>query len=430
MAASRAAASGRVRPVVRPARSSALLVLLGRALLRGHRDGIGRRASGLAYATLVSIVPLLAVISIFVAETLREDDGRTLRLVAQLLPYREESVVVALESFVAQAESVSSLALVGFLATSVGTFFLVQQTLFDVFRVSAPPSLLRRVAAFSVLLIFGPVLIGSVYGGLLWLGQSRSGLGRLLRDPVLLWALPALATLLGLALLYWRAASGHVRFRHALAGSLIATLLIELLKAGFSLYVASFTAVQRAVYGGLAIALFFLLSVQLAWWMMIYGAEVAACLGLPPSELDAERGRVPDPWTALAALERLARPGRPPLPAASLAAELAMPADALAFHLAPLAERGMLEAPLAPGGSWRLAVAPGRVRLAAVFDAYEPAPEVAAEAAAPPSAAHRLRSRLAGARAEALAGATLDDWLATGERPATRPEPDGEPPPA
>jgi membrane protein len=414
--------------VVSPARSSAVLSLLGRALLRAHRDEVGRRASALAYATLVSIVPLLAVVSIFVAETLREDGGRTLRLIAQLLPYREESVVVALESFVAQAESVSSLAVIGFLVTSLTTFFLVQEMLYDIFRVTAPPSPLRRVVAFSALVFFGPVLIGSVYGGLLYLGHTTTGLGRLLRESTLLGTLPALATLLGLALLFWRAAAGHLRFRHALAGSLVATLLLELLKTGFALYVASFTPVQRAVYGSLAIALFFLLSVQLAWWMMLYGAEVAACLGIPATELDAERGLVPDPWTALAALERLALPGRPSLPAARLAGELGMPAAALAAHLAPLAERGLLEAPFAPGGSWRLALAPGRVRLATVFAAYEPARANPDQEAPPPGPAERLRARLSGARAEALAGATLDDWLAGSERAETRPEPEGEPP--
>ena len=418
-----------------PARSSRVLALAGRALLRAHRDAIGRRASALAYATLVSIVPLLAMVSIFVAETLRQDEGRTLRLIAQLLPYREESVLVALRSFVEQAESVSSLALVGFLITSLGTFFLVQETLFEVFRVSAPPSVVRRVIAFSALVFFGPVLIGSVYAGLLYLGQTRPGLGRLLRDSTLLYTLPALATLLGLALLYWRAAAGRIRFRHALAGGLAATLLLELLKAGFVVYVASFTPVQRAVYGSLAIALFFLISVQLAWWMMLYGAEVAACLGIPPSELEAERGQVPDAWTGLAALARLAQPGRPSLPAAGLAAELGMPADALAVHLAPLAERGLLEAPLAPGGSWRLAVAPGRVRLAAVFAAYEPerhnedAGAGANAAGAPPGEVERLRSRLAGARAEALAGATLDEWLSGGAKAEFHAEPDPEAPP-
>jgi membrane protein len=418
--------------VVSPARSSSVLALAGRALLRAHRDAIGGRASALAYATLVSIVPLLAMVSIFVAETLRQDEGRTLRLIAQLLPYREESVLVALKSFVDQAESVSSLALVGFLVTSLGTFFLVQETLFEIFRVSAPPSPARRVIAFSALVFFGPVLIGSVYGGLLYLGQTRPGLGRLLRESTLLYVLPALATLLGLALLYWRAAAGRIRFRHALAGSLAATLLLELLKAGFVVYVASFTPVQRAIYGSLAIALFFLLSVQLAWWMMLYGAEVAACLGIPPSELEAERGHVPDAWTGLAALEQLARPGRPSLPAARLAAELGMPADALAAHLAPLAERGLLEAPLAPGGTWRLAVAPGRVRLAAVFAAYEPERRddavagAASDDGAGPGELERLRARLAGARAEALAGATLDEWLSGGRKAESGPDPDPE----
>lgn len=412
------------------ARLAAPLAPLGRALLRAHRDAVGRRASSLAYATLVSLVPLLAVVSIFVAQTLREDDGRTLRLIATLLPYSEESVVSALSSFVAQAESVSSIAVIGFLASSVMTFFSVQETLFDIFRVAAPPSFARRLLTFTLLFFWGPVLIGSAYGGLLWLGQSRDGLGRFLHESALRHVLPPLVTFVGLGMLYWRAASGRVRLRWALAGSAAATLLIELLKLGFAIYVTSFTAVQRAVYGGVAIAFFFVLSVQLAWWMMLFGAELAASLSLPEEELDASRGLRPDPWVALAALSRLAAPGRPPWPASELAADLALPIDALRAHLEPLAERGLLESPLSAGGNWRLAVAPGRVRLDTIFTAYEAGPRAGVAEEGGPDEVGRLCARLAGARAEALAGATLDDWLRR-ERPAPEPvaadTPAGEP---
>lgn len=406
------------------------LGVLGRALVRAHRDGTARRASALAFTTLLSIVPLLAVVSIFVAETLRADDGRTLRLVAQLLPYREEAVVAALESFVAQAASVSSLAVIGFLATSLTTFLSVQQALFSIFGVSAPPSLGRRILTMTLMVFWGPVLIGSVYGGLIYLATTRPAFDRVLDESFLLGALPMAATFAGLSMLFYRAARGRIRFAHATAGGLVATLLLELLKAGFGLYVSSFTPVQRAVYGSFAIALFFVLSIQLASWILLYGAEVAACLGRPGAELRGARGVRPDPWVGLAALARLAAPGRPSFDDDQLAGALGLPALALRDHLGPLSDRGLVEAPLTPAGTWRLAVAPARVRLESVFAAYdaetarlalasesddEPTgPDETEETAArtdSKSALVGLRAELAGARSAALAGLTLDDWL-------------------
>jgi YihY family inner membrane protein len=391
--------------------------LLGRAFVRGHRDAIGRRASSLAYSTLLSVVPLLAVVSIFLAQAMREDNGRTLRLVAELLPYREDAVVSALHSFVAQAESVSSLAVIGFLITSLMTFFSVQETLFTIFRVPEPPSLARRVLTYTMLFFWGPVLIGSAYGGLLYLEQTSGTLGELLRGGSILKGVPALVTFLGLTMLFWRAAYGRIRLRHAAAGSAVATVLVEVLKLGFRIYVSSFTHVQRAVYGTFAIALFFVISVQLTWWMMLYGAEVAASVGLPGSGRDPDAGPRPDPWIALRALERLAAPGRPSYSANQLAAELGVRPDALRAHLAPLAERGLVESPLSVAGKFRLAVAPGRIRLESVFAAYDPAghdPERRPGGEAPDDALDRIRERVAGARAEALESTSLDDWLTRG----------------
>lgn len=412
------------RPLLR--RAVATLV---QAAARAHRDGIGRRASALAYATLVSIVPLLALISIFVARTLRDDNGRTIQLIAELLPYREESVVQALRSFVEQAGSASSLALGSFVVTTLGTFFAVQATLFSIFRITAPPSLARRIFTFVMLLFWGPVLIGSVYAGLLWLGRTTGAVSALLR-----W-LPVLVTFVGVTMLYWRAANARISLRHAAAGSLLATVLIELLKVGFGFYASTLSVVQRAIYGSFAIAFFFVLSVYLAWWILLYGAEVAATLARPSGTPDADAR--PDAWIGLAALEVLAAPGRPELSSDELADRVGVAPELLRRHLAPLARRGLLEVPLTPAGLWRLAVAPGRIRLESVFAAFE---EVHASAAPrseldspgdpdqSPAPLARLRSLLAGARAEALAGATVDDWLTRNRPAAPGTDPQPEPP--
>ncbi len=287
-----------------------------RLVFRCRHDEILLRASALAFSTVLSLMPLLAVIWYFVARTLREQGPATFRMIAELLPYREEAVTAALQSFLEQSESVSGAALIGFFVVSLMTFLSVQETLSRIFGVVRPPSLWRRLLAFALLLFWGPLLIGSAYGGLLVLGQSSTTLGRLLRDSTLLGWLPALATLLGLAMLFWRASLGRIKLRHAFAGSLVATVALELLKVGFRIYVVSATEVQRAVYGTLAIAVFFVLSVQIGWIILLASAEVAACLGLPtgadaqplggnaPRPLDGDRRPV-----APRRASRLAPPG-------------------------------------------------------------------------------------------------------------------------
>jgi len=388
-----------------------------RLVFRIRHDEIPRRASALAFSTVLSLVPLLALIGYLIARTLREQGPATLRLIAELLPYREEAVLAALHSFLAQAAYVSGAALLGFLFVSLTTFLSVQDTLSRIFRVLTPPSLWRRLLAFALLFFWGPLLIGSVYAGLLVLGQSSSStaLGRLLRDSTLVDTLPALATLIGLAMLFWRASLGRIKLRHAFAGSLVATVGLELLKIGFRVYAASFTEVQRAVYGTLAIALFFLVSVQIGWVILLAGAEVAACLGLPAApDRRPWAGTRPDPWTAIAVLTLMAdRFGsrRPALHEVEAAEHFGLDGARLRFLLAPLVDREWIEPPLAPHHGYRLMVPPDRIRVAELLAPYAPIhTDPSGLAALPPSLA-ALPAQLERAWAAGLDELTLADLL-------------------
>lgn len=388
-----------------------------RLVFRIRHDEIPRRASALAFSTVLSLVPLLALIGYLIARTLREQGPATLRLIAELLPYREEAVLAALHSFLAQAAYVSGAALLGFLFVSLTTFLSVQDTLSRIFRVLTPPSLWRRLLAFALLFFWGPLLIGSVYAGLLVLGQSSSStaLGRLLRDSTLVDTLPALATLIGLAMLFWRASLGRIKLRHAFAGSLVATVGLELLKIGFRVYAASFTEVQRAVYGTLAIALFFLVSVQIGWVILLAGAEVAACLGLPAApDRRPWAGTRPDPWTAIAVLTLMAgRFGgrRPALHEVEAAEHFGLDGARLRFLLAPLVDREWIEPPLAPHHGYRLMVPPDRIRVAELLAPYAPIQtDPSGLAALPPSLA-ALPAQLERAWAAGLDELTLADLL-------------------
>jgi membrane protein len=68
-----------------------------------------------------------------------------------------------------------------------------------------------------------------------------------------------------------------VRLRDAATGAIIATLLFELLKRGFGLYLHYFPTYQ-AVYGALATVPVLLLWTYLAWLIVLLGAEIVAAL--------------------------------------------------------------------------------------------------------------------------------------------------------
>lgn len=392
-----------------------------RLVFRCRHDEILLRAAALAFSTVLSLVPLLAVIWYFVARTLREQGPATFRMIAELLPYREEAVLAALQSFLGQAESVSGAALIGFLFVSLMTFLSVQETLSRIFRVVTPPSLWRRLLAFALLFFWGPLLIGSVYGGLIVLGQSSSTLGEFLRASTLLGTLPALATLIGLAMLFWRASLGRIKLRHAFAGSLVATVAMELLKIGFRIYVGSFTEVTRAVYGTLAIALLFVFSVEIAWIILLASAELAACLGLPAGpDVRPWAGTRPDPWTAVAVAVLLAeRYGsrRPALQEVEAAERFGLDGLRLRFLLAPMVDRDWIEPPLAYHHGYRLKVPPNRLKMLELLAPYAPIRPNPSDWATLPEPLAGLPAELQRTWATGLEDLTLADLLHPGAKP-------------
>ncbi len=261
-------------------RAQNAVAFLRRAVRKAHSDRLGLVSSALAFSSALSLVPLLALISRFVARAVSQDDGRTLKVLAQLLPYSENTLVTALDSFVAQAEALSGLAMIGFLVTCAMTFLTVEGAIDKIFRVERRKGrILHRLLSFSLVVVWGPLAIAGLVALLLYLAQNPAFSGYLRRSTAALW-LPPLITLLGLTLLFWWVPNRRVRIRNALAGAAVAAIALHGLQVGFRAYVGLFSAASRVVYGSFAIAFFFMLSVQIAWWLILVGCEVTACLEL------------------------------------------------------------------------------------------------------------------------------------------------------
>ena len=356
-------------------RRRAALEFLHRLFRKAGQDQVGLRSSALAFSTLLSLVPLLAVISTFIALGFRESDGRVIDLLVELLPYREESIENAIYSFVGQADALSNLGLFGFLLASLTAFFGVESAFHRIWRVEGRRPIARRLVSFSILLFWGPLLIGAGYSLLLWL-QQHPQLASFARNSRLINVIPISTTFLGLTMLFWLIPTRRIEIRHAMIGSLVATAGLELLKISFRVYVELFTAASRVVYGGFVFALLFVISLQLAWWILLMGCEVASCLALPvEAEQKPHAGFRPDPWAAILVLQLLGErfgTRAPGLNDIETAAKFGLDGERLQRLLQPLIERGLILPPLAPNDGYRLAIHPDRVRLDHLLEPYEP----------------------------------------------------------
>ncbi|MEO8197582.1 MAG: YihY/virulence factor BrkB family protein [Thermoanaerobaculia bacterium] len=276
-------------------RAQRTVAFLRRAVRKAHHDRLGLVASALAFSSVLSLVPLLALISRFVARAVKQDDGRTLTVLRTLLPYSEKTLVTALDSFVTQAEALSGLAMIGFLVTCGSTFLTVEEAIDKIFRVERRKGrILHRLFSFSLVVVWGPLAVAGIVTLLLHLAQNPTFSGTLRRSTLAHW-LPLLITLLGLTLLFWWVPNRKVRIRNALAGAAVATIALHGLQIGFSAYVRLFTAASRVVYGSFTILFFFMISVQIAWWLILVGCEVTANLELGEEGKATPNATLPGP---------------------------------------------------------------------------------------------------------------------------------------
>jgi membrane protein len=325
--------------------AAALLRDLGRFLLltsrKARRDGITLTASALAFITVLALVPLMAAFSFIGARVFHQYNDRALEVFVRVLPYSETTIVDKLDQFLSQAETLQGFGLLGLLIVSISAFATVEQTINKVWHVPRRRPLKVRFLSFTLLLFWGPLLIGATFSALLLL-RSRPGFDALFEESLLLNALPFLVTVTGLTMLYWVVPYTTVELRCALAGGVTAALLLELLRQGFTLYIRTFDS-MNVVYGGFALALLFIISIQLAWLIVLIGSEVAYT-AQHFRELERTEGQLAAlqaSWVGLVALavigERFAR-GEPTIAHERLAAARRSGLDGLT--LADLAAAG------------------------------------------------------------------------------------------
>ncbi len=269
--------------------------------LRGHfmADQCLRTAASLAYTTILSLVPLMAVVLVTLSafSSFQSLGGKVEDLLfSSFVPGMTDKVFDYLQDFTAKASQLRTAGIVILIFTSLSMLATIESAFNRIWRVHENRPLWLRFLVYWAVLTLGPLLIGAGLAGTTYLVslpmvsdiQTQLDLrGRLL---VLL---PLLLTTLAFTLLYALVPNRSVPLRLALCGGVVAGLLFELAKRGFVYYVTHFPS-HEAIYGAFASVPVFLLWIYISWLVILLGAEVTRSLmsfgrGSPGS---GERGRL------------------------------------------------------------------------------------------------------------------------------------------
>lgn len=361
--------------------SSTLAAFAMYSLRRFIADGCFSASGALSYTTLVSLVPLAVIAfgSLAAFPIFAQVHNELVALVFRtLVPSIGEQAAWWFRAFADSAAQTTAIGIAGIAATGVLLLVTVEDQLNLIWRVTSSRPWVQRILAYWTLITLGPLLIGislslSTY---FEIAARQVGLG----EEAVAWfasswlhslarAVPAFLEFVALALLYWLIPNCAVRWRDGALGALIATIAIEILKVGFSIYIGA-SSFYQTVYGALAIIPIFLLWMYISWMAVLLGAVAAAAL--PNWRIDERVGTVPSGGVRLgfslaliASLTRGQRRGETRSTPA-LAAELGVATTVIDEHMRPLAEAGFVAHTQA--GRWVLSWAP---ETATLHDLYE-----------------------------------------------------------
>lgn len=250
---------------------------------RFQQDRLTVTAGYLAYVTLLSLVPMIAVVfgmmSAFpVFQSIKQQMERF--VYHNFVPTAGDMVKEYIDGFVANATNTTAVGIGALIVVALMLISAIDKNLNYIWRStqSRPPA--QAFAMYWMILTLGPVLIGASIAissyilSLRFLSEeSLFGAGYLL-----LRSLPFLFSVLTFLLVYTVVPNCKVRLVHAFIGALVAATLFELAKRGFAIYITNFPSYQ-AIYGALATIPILFVWVYLSWLVVLLGAETTACLG-------------------------------------------------------------------------------------------------------------------------------------------------------
>ena len=251
--------------------------------VRGFQsENLQTKASALTYSTLLSIVPLLAVL-LGIAKGFGFQ-GTVRQELFDYFPGHEMELNKAfefVESYLAQAQGgvIIGVGLILLFYTVINLILSVEDTLNDIWQIQKSRPWYRKISDYLALFLVLPVLMTASSGLSIFMSTlQNSFLGQyLFFTPLMelfLHIAPYIITTLAFTGLYVSLPNTKVRFVNGLVAGFIAGCAFQLFQF---IYISGRIWVSKynAIYGSFAALPLLLLWLQLSWLICLFGAELS-----------------------------------------------------------------------------------------------------------------------------------------------------------
>lgn len=246
-------------------------------IIAGHSLQV---ASALAYTTLLSLVPMIAVTAGFLGAlpgfAQYEDMAREF-VFQNFVPAFGQTVESYLDQFASRAAQLTLSGIVFLVIIALMLMATIENAFNDIWRVREKRRPLLRFLIYWLVLTLGPILIGAGLALTSYLLAMPAAEEVLRFERRLLSVLPFLMTASVLILLYLLVPNCHVPIRNAVIGGICAAIFFESAKYGFAYYVTT-VPTYEAIYGALAILPIFLVWIYVSWTIVLSGAQLSYSL--------------------------------------------------------------------------------------------------------------------------------------------------------
>ncbi|WP_220812926.1 YihY family inner membrane protein [Pseudomonas paralcaligenes] len=239
-------------------------------------------AAALTYTTLFAVVPVMTVtFAMLSAVPAFQGTGEQIQsfIFHNFVPSSGETVQQYLREFTTQARH---LTWAGVALLAVTAFFMlvtIEKTFNAIWRVRQPRRGISSFLLYWAILSLGPLLLGAGFAVTTYIASLSllTGPDALIGARTLLRFAPLLFSTAAFTLIYSAVPNARVPLRHALIGGLFTSVLVEIAKKLFGLFVSFFPGYQL-IYGAFATVPLFLLWVYLSWLIVLLGAELVCNL--------------------------------------------------------------------------------------------------------------------------------------------------------
>jgi membrane protein len=248
---------------------------------RFREDRLGITAGSLTFTTTIALVPLFTVmLALFSAFPVFARFRKVLeqQVLAGLVPEAiAKPVLLSLTKFALKASQLGGLGLIALGFTAMALMLTIDHTLNVIWRVRKARPIAQRVLVYWAALTLGPLLLGASLSVTSYVLSASKGLVSDLPGGVGLLLNFIVFTLqtAGFAALYRFVPNTFVRWEHAWAGAVFASLCLELGQKGLALYLSK-VPVYATIYGAFAALPIFLIWIYVSWLIVLMGAVIAA----------------------------------------------------------------------------------------------------------------------------------------------------------